>query len=354
MTYRVTVSASDASFACDEGESVLDAAERAGYAIPYSCRKGVCSTCEGGLRSGRANVRGHGSVSGPVDGVLLCQARPTSDVEIAPKRIERRERPIRRTLSATVFRTAEPAPDVTIVQLRFPSGVRVKFRAGQYLRVLMPDGDSRNYSMANPPKENDGAQLHIRRIPGGRFSEGVAAQLAKGDKLRIDLPYGEFVFNQDSDRPAILLATGTGFAPVKSLVEDQIRRASDRPVHLYWGARHREDLYLSDLPQKWSATLPWFSYTPVLSRPAADWDGRTGFVQHFALADYPDLSGHEVYACGSPEMIEAAREILVSAGGLGPENFLSDAFVPSGNAEVFADDATDADEHLQNPAEPSG
>ncbi|MES4889664.1 2Fe-2S iron-sulfur cluster-binding protein [Streptomyces sp. NPDC096012] len=336
MTYQVDVTGTGISFPCEPGETVLDAAERAGYAIPYSCRKGVCSTCEGALTSGRAETRGQGTAEGPAEAVLLCQARPRSDLGIAPRRIARRGAPERRTVTAKVQRVTRPAADVVALQLRLPTGLRAKFTAGQYLKVLLPDGDSRNYSMANPPHQNDSVHLHIRVVPGGRFSEGVLAALGKGDRLTVELPYGEFSVDPASDVPAILVATGTGFAPVKSIVEDQVRRRLDRPVHLYWGGRREEDLYLRDLAAGWADRLPWFGFTPVLSEPGPGWAGRTGWVHRAVLEDHPDLTRHEVYACGSPMMTDAARKDFVDLGGLAPERFHCDAFVPSGEPAPVA------------------
>ncbi|MDT7702464.1 MAG: 3-phenylpropionate/trans-cinnamate dioxygenase ferredoxin reductase component [Pseudonocardiales bacterium] len=336
MSHDVRVAGTEIVFGCEPDETVLDAAERAGFTMPYSCRKGVCSTCEGGLVAGAADVRGRGPLDGPVDGVLLCRTRPRSDLEIAPQRITRREPPARRTVTAKVHKITNPAPDVAVVALRFPTGVRAKFRAGQYLTVALPDGDSRNYSMANPPHQSDGALLHVRRVPGGRFSGELLDGLSKGDTLQVELPFGEFSLDHESDRPVVLVTTGTGFAPVKSIVEDQIKRGGDRPLHLYWGGRRAEDLYLADLPAQWADKHDWFSFTPVLSAPAAEWTGRTGYVHRAVLADHPDLRGHEVYACGSPAMTAAAREELVGTAGLAPDRFFSDAFVPSGDAEPVA------------------
>ncbi|MET8517905.1 2Fe-2S iron-sulfur cluster-binding protein [Streptomyces sp. NPDC005134] len=330
MMYQVDVADRGISFSCEPGETVLDAAERAGYTIPYSCRKGVCSTCEGTLVTGQADVRGQGTAEGPAEAVLLCQARPCSDVGIAPRRIAEWSAPARKTLTAKVHRVIRPAPDVVAVQLRLPTGQRAKFTAGQYLRVLLPDGDSRNYSMANPPHQNDTVLLHIRVVPGGRFSEGVVTGLEKGDLLTVELPYGEFSVDTESELPAVLLATGTGFAPVKSIVEDHIRHRAGRPLHLYWGGRREEDLYERDLAAGWAARLPWFTFTPVLSEPGPGWTGRTGWVHRAVLEDRPDLSGHEVYACGSPMMTGAAQQDFVSLAGLSPDRFHCDAFVPSG------------------------
>jgi CDP-4-dehydro-6-deoxyglucose reductase/3-phenylpropionate/trans-cinnamate dioxygenase ferredoxin reductase subunit len=231
----VRVAGTQIVFSCRPGETVLDAAERAGYALPYSCRKGVCTSCAATLTEGSAQVPGHPPTEAPADGVLLCRAVPRSPVEIAPTRIERSEPPTRRTMAATVHKISYPAPDVAVLALRYPIGKRVRFRAGQYLTVRLPDGDTRNYSMANPPWRNDAVSLHIRRVPGGRFSEGVLAGLRRGDQLTVELPFGEFTVDHDSTRPILLVVTGTGFAPAKSIIEDLIARRAARPVRLYWG-----------------------------------------------------------------------------------------------------------------------
>jgi CDP-4-dehydro-6-deoxyglucose reductase/3-phenylpropionate/trans-cinnamate dioxygenase ferredoxin reductase subunit len=335
VSHDVRVAGSEIVFGCEPGETVLDAAERAGYGMPYSCRKGVCSTCEGGLIAGTGEVRGRGTVEGPATGVLLCQTRPVSSIEIAPQRIVRSEPPARRTVEAKVHKITAAAPDVAVVALRLPAGVRVKFRAGQYLTVRLPDGDTRNYSMANPPHQSDGVVLHVRRVPGGRFSGEVLDGLAKGDTLTVELPFGEFALDHDSDRPVLLVATGTGFAPVKSMVEDQIKRTGDQRLHLYWGARSPDDLYLADLPDRWAAKYDWFSFTPVLSRPDPGWPGRSGYVHHAVLADHADLGGYDVYACGNPDMTAAARTDFAEAG-LDPDRFFCDAFVASGDAQPVA------------------
>lgn len=332
MDYRIRVAGSDVSFPCAADESVLDAAERSGFAFPYSCRKGVCNTCEGELIAGEVNLPSKGPVTGKT-AVLLCRARPRSDLDILPKRIERREPPVRKSLTAAVFRLARPAPDVAVLNLRFPIGVRAKFKAGQYLQICLPDGDRRNFSIANAPHVNDGVELHIRHIPGGRFSESVLTGIKPGDKLDLDLPFGDFFIRQDSQRQIILLATGTGFAPIKSMIEDALKRGNERPMRLYWGARRRSDLYLLDLPKKWAERASWFSFIPVLSEPEGEWQGRSGLVHQAVLDDYADLSGIDVYACGNPVMIAAAQAAFVGERGLPASRFYSDAFVQSGSPE---------------------
>jgi NAD(P)H-flavin reductase/ferredoxin len=335
MTFQIAIDESAIAFGCEPGETVLDAAERAGYSLPYSCRKGICSTCEAGLRHGKV-ASGASQMAAPAGGVLLCQARPQTDIVIHPKRIDRHDPTARKRITARVYRVGRPADDVFTLMLRFPAGIRARFKAGQYLRVSMPDGDTRNFSMANAPRESDGVQLHIRRIPGGQFSEGVLARLAKGDKLTVEIPYGEFYLRTGSDKPIVCLATGTGFAPIKSIVEDLIARGNTRRVRLYWGGRRRQDLYLLDVTDRWSARVPWLTFTPVLSEPDADWSGAAGLVHQAVLRDIPDLSGWQVYACGNPAMIRNAEQDFQALGGLPDGQFFADPFVPSGNPEAAA------------------
>ncbi|WP_454874383.1 2Fe-2S iron-sulfur cluster-binding protein [Paraburkholderia xenovorans] len=333
MDYQISVADSDIAFHCEAGETVLDAAERSGYSVPYSCRKGVCSTCEGGVVAGAGRSSVQGDVQGPAGHVLLCCLRPSSDMTIAPRKIDRREPVVRKTLDMSVYRITQPAADVSIVQLRLPTGVRAKFRAGQYLQIELEDGSRRNYSMANPPHESDSIQLHVRHVPGGRFSEGMLRRLDKGHKLRVELPFGEFSLQDDSTKPVILLATGTGFAPVKSIVEDAIKRRLDRPLTLYWGARRAEDLYLAELAQKWHDSGK-LKFAPVLSEPNADWNGRRGFVHEAVLEDFGSLDGYQVYACGNPAMTTAAHESFLKAG-LPDDDFFSDAFVHTDTAPAM-------------------
>ena len=329
MTFRISVHGSDIAFGCEAGETVLDAAERAGYSLPYSCRKGVCSSCEGRLCDGIVSA-GTRQLASPETDILLCQAKPLSDLLIHPKRIERRDPDARKTITASVYRITRPVDDVAILQLRFPAGIRAKFKAGQYLRIALPDGDTRNFSMANPPHESDGAQLHIRHVAGGYFSEGVLATLQPGDKLDVELPYGDFYLRTDSTRSIVCVATGTGFAPLKSMIEDLIKRGNKRPVHLYWGGRRSQDLYLADLAVKWAARVAWLAFTPVVSEPDAGWQGATGLVHHAVLKDQRDLSGAQVYACGNPLMIRSARRDFARSAGLPVDQFFADPFVPSG------------------------
>jgi NAD(P)H-flavin reductase/ferredoxin len=329
MTFTVRIADSEISFPCDPREFVLDAAERAGYSMPSSCRKGACNTCEAGLVDGEVEQRGRGRRTARDGLALMCRSQPRADLTIRPKRFERIDIFRRKTITARIFRLARPAPDVTLLTLRFPIGLRAPFKAGQYLQVIMEDDDRRNFSMANAARDNDGAELHIRHVPGGKFSVKTLSKLSLGDALQVELPNGDF-YLRASDRPVILLASGTGFAPIKSIIETAIHAGNRRPMHLYWGARTLEDIYLADLPARWAARLPWFSFTPVLSEPSSFWTGRTGLVHDAVREDRNDLSDTDVYACGNPLMVSAAQTYFTTGHGLLDAQFFADAFVESG------------------------
>jgi NAD(P)H-flavin reductase/ferredoxin len=329
MTFTVRVADLEISFPCESREFVLDAAERAGFSMPSSCRKGACNTCEAGLVSGEVEQRGRGRRTACDGLALMCRSQPRTDLTIRPKRFERINIFRRKTVTARIFRVAGPAPDVTILTLRFPIGLRAPFQAGQYLQVIMEDGDRRNFSMANAARDNDGAELHVRHVPGGKFSSGMLSRLSVGDPLPVELPFGDF-YLRTSDRFVVLLASGTGFAPIKSIIETSIHAGDRRPMHLYWGARNIEDLYLADLAAGWAVRHPWFSFTPVLSEPSASWTGRIGLIHDVVREDHIDLGGADVYACGNPLMVSAAQTHFTAGHGLPEAQFFADAFVPSG------------------------
>ena len=321
MSFTIRVAGSEVVFECREGQSVLEAALAAGWELPYSCRRGVCESCRARVVSGE--FAGPTALGGDA---LLCQAHPRSDLEIAPREVRRLDPGARKRIDAKVYRIERPAPDVAVVQLRFPAGVRVRFKAGQYLEVILADGSRRAFSMANPPHQNDGALLHVRVLPEGAFSHGVLSTLARGSPLTVEMPFGDFHL-REGDKPAILLAGGTGFAPMKAMVEDLIRRNVARKLALYWGARKAPDLYAADLPRKWAAQHAGLRFVPVLSEE--QWDGRTGLVHEAVMADFPTLATCEVYACGAPAMVEAARRDFTRRRGLPPAAFYCDPFAPA-------------------------
>ncbi len=325
MNFTISVEGRTINFPCERGETVLNAAQRAGYELPYSCRKGVCGTCKCKLVSGEMRAYSGDTLTESEKSagqILLCQARPRSDLLIAPREIKKIDPFARRTLTARVFRIMRVADDVTIVHLRFPAGIRIHFKAGQNLEVILPDGERRNFSMANPPHESDGVQLHIRHVSGGAFTGYVYNKVARGDLMHVELPFGDFAL-RESDKPALFVAGSTGFAPIKSIIEDAQRKGSRRKMTLYWGARAKRGLY-SELPRKWQADNPHFSYIPVLSdTPEAS--VRSGLVHAAVLADHRSLDGFQAYVCGPPVMTSAAKRDFLAAG-LPEQDFFVDAF----------------------------
>ncbi len=333
-THRIHITGIDVTVPCGESQTVLDAVREAGYEMPFSCNAGVCASCKGRVVSGRISPGAVGDHTLTAEElasghVLFCQARPLSDITIEPRHIEKTDPTARRRLDAKVMRIDRLASDVVRLKLRFPAGEKVKFKAGQYLQVLLPDGQRRSFSMANPPHQNDGAELHIRLLEGGAFSQTLANDLKAGDVLRVEIPHGDFFIREEgAGAPIIMLASGTGFAPIKSMLEDGFRQGRMQDVTLYWGARTQKDLYLLDLPTGW-ASRPGFRFVPVLSdaAPDAGWTGRTGFVHQAVLEDHATLASHQVYACGAPAMVSAARTDFIDQRGLSANAFFCDAFV---------------------------
>ena len=321
------------SFDCGAHDNLVSAAERAGWVLPSSCRAGACGSCEGQVAQGSFVVPGRNgdgdALTAPACGVKLCRARPRADLRIVPRGFAPLDEKARKPLVAQVLKIEKPSAEVAVVQLRVPAGVRAQFRAGQYLQVLLEDGQERCFSMANPPQASDGVELHVRYLPGGRFAEAVFHGMKPGDAVQLRLPLGEF-YVRESDRPIIFLAGGTGFAPVQAMVEDLIRRGVQRPMEIYFGARNPELLYREALVQQWRQKRPELRYVPVVSRQAPEqgWQGRTGRVHEAVLQDHATLAGHEVYACGAPGMIEVAREAFLRAG-VAANDFHCDAFVSS-------------------------
>lgn len=321
MAHRVRIIPSGHEFAVESGETVLEAALRHGHMLPYGCRNGTCRACLGELRSGELSYP-----AGPPTALtredaaagraILCQAQPQSDCEIEIREIDRPDDIVIRTLPARVAEREALAHDVTRLWLRLPAAERLVFLAGQYIDLLLRHGRRRSFSLANPPDADRCLELHVRELPGGHFSEHLLAQIQAKTMLRFEGPLGAFYLREESDRPIILMAGGTGFAPIKSMIEHALARGIDRPMHLFWGVRARRDLYLGELAARWAAEYGHITFTPVLSEPGADddWDGATGWVHEAVLAAHPDLSGHQVYMAGPPPMIAAARSAFAAAG----------------------------------------
>lgn len=336
MSITVTLQPSGRSFPVQRDEPILAAALRAGIGLPYGCKDGACGSCKCRMLEGRVIHGAHQlkalSVEEEENGyALTCCATPQTDVVLEARTVAGvGELPVRR-LPARVTRIDKPAADVAIVKLQLPANDALRYHAGQYIDVLLRDGSRRSYSMANAPHtqgDKPWIELHIRHLPGGLFSDQVFGAMKEKDILRLEGPFGSFFLREESSKPIVLLASGTGFAPIKALIEQLIFKGSDRPVVLYWGCRSRADLYLHETALELASQLPSLRYVPVLSEPLASdaWEGRTGFVHHAVMADWPDLSAHQVYACGAPVMVESAQRDFTVRCGLPADEFYADAF----------------------------
>jgi CDP-4-dehydro-6-deoxyglucose reductase len=310
------------------GETLLSAALRQGIGLPYGCRDGKCGSCSARLLEGQVDYprgRPEALENQPGDTCLTCQATPLSDLVIEVREVVATAQIEIRTLPCRVVVKERLNHDVMRLYLKLPEQQRLQFQAGQYLDFILRDGRRRAFSIANAPHDDELIELHVRRVPGGEFTDYVFEQLTEKSILRIQGPLGTFVLREDSPRPIIMMGGGTGFAPLKGMIEHAIHIGSERPINLYWGARSRRDLYLPELVEQWSRTIPSFIYVPVLSEPDPDWTGRSGLVHEAVVTDHPDLSGFDVYMSGPPAMVEAGR-VAFEARGLTREQMFSDAF----------------------------
>lgn len=331
MTYQVTLNPSGHSFAVEENALLLDAGLAQGIGLPYGCKSGVCGSCKAKVVSGTVS---HGTANelalSPAErdqGItLLCCASARSDLTLEIREAPGADDFPVKTMPARVQTMTVAAPGVMIVQLKLPASDRLRFRPGQYVHILLKDGQKRSFSIANAPQVEDTLELHIRQVAGGQFTEQVFSSMKPRDILRLEGPLGSFYLDEDSTAPIIFLAGGTGFAPVKAMVEHAINRGITRPMHLYWGAGTPDGLYLDALAKDWAERRADFRYTPVVSGAADGWSGRTGLVHRALMDDYADLSGHQVYACGAPAMVDAARSDLVNQRALPTAAFFADAF----------------------------
>jgi CDP-4-dehydro-6-deoxyglucose reductase len=337
MSHQISITPSGHNFVAESDETILEAALRQGLTMPYGCRDGACGACKGKVLSGtvdHGNAQAHAlSDAEKADGIaLFCCAKAQSDLKLECKQVSLATDIPVKTLPSRIEKMERLAPDVIDMHLRLPANERLQFLAGQYIDILLKDGKKRSFSLANAPHDDALLQLHIRHVPGGLFTDQVFSTMKVRDILRFNGPHGSFYLREDSKKPMIFLAGGTGFAPIKGLVEHAIAEKCTRPIYIYWGAKARVDLYMPDLPEQWAAAHANIKFVPVLSEPAADdaWTGRTGLVHQSVTVDHQNLSDFQVYACGSPGMIDAAKQDFLAAG-LPEEEFFADAFTFSTN-----------------------
>jgi CDP-4-dehydro-6-deoxyglucose reductase len=338
MPHTVTIQSSGHTFTVNDGETVLAAALREGIVIAYGCRHGVCGTCKGRLLEGAVDygiyqAHAMSEAEKRAGMALFCQAKPLADLTIQCREIGSAVKGIQiKMLPARVVRLQRAATDVMLLDLKLPARERLQFLAGQYIDLLLRGGIRRSFSMANAPRGDGFLQLHLRDY-GGPFSQHVFGVMKEKDIIRFEGPFGTFFLREENAKPIVLVASGTGFAPIKAIVEHALDTGVGRPMTLYWGCRVRSDLYMHELAEIWHRKGK-LRYVPVLSEaPASDhWSGRTGFVHRAVMEDFPDLSGHQVYACGAPLMVEAAHRDFTSTCGLPDEEFFSDSFTPAPEA----------------------
>lgn len=332
MPFTISLQPGGQQLPIESDQTILEAALAAGFVVPYGCRDGACGACkarieQGTIEQGAVSATALTSSERAEGMALLCKAHAQSDLTITVRNLTRTgDLPIKK-LPCRVQSIERVASDVIVLKLRLPASDPFRFRAGQYIDFLLDGGRRRSFSIANAPTGADHLELHVRRIEGGSFTGHVFETMKEKDILRFEGPLGSFGLDA-GERPAVLIAGGTGFAPIKSMVEELIASGRQRALTLYWGARTREGLYMNELVRSWEQSLPGFRYVPVLSEatPADSWTGRTGLVHHAVMADLPDLSRHEAYACGSPAMIDAARADFINTCGLPADAFFADAF----------------------------
>ena len=337
MSYQVTIKASGKQFEVNADENVLEAALRHNIQLPYGCKNGACGSCKGKVLEGQVTHGQHSeSAMSRADetggATLFCCAHPLSDLLIEAREVQGAGDIAIRKVPCRVNAIYRHGSDVAILKLQLPASERFQFLAGQYLEFLLKDGQRRAYSIANAPEQEGPLELHIRHLPGGLFTDFVFAAkdpaLKEKDILRFEGPLGSFFLREDSKKPIIFVAAGTGFAPIKSIIEQMQAKKIQRPISLYWGGRRPSDLYMNSLCETWAQDLPDFKYIPVISDalPEDAWDGRSGFVHEAVMTDHPNLKDFQVYACGAPVMVNAARQDFSSKCHLPEEEFFADSF----------------------------
>ncbi len=333
--FTVTLKPSGNSFKVSSDESILEAALRQGIGLPYGCRNGACGSCKGTLVSGDFDYgeyqeRTLRPEEKAVGKALFCVGKARSDLTLEVKEITSTGDIQIRTMPCRVEKVEKPAPDVAVLSLKLPAQERLQYMAGQYLDILLKDGKRRSFSMANAPHHDQYVELHIRHIADGQFTSFVFNEMRDRAILRFEGPLGSFFLREESDKPIIFVAGGTGFAPIKAILEHAFFKHIDREMVLYWGCRTRADLYMADLPAQWAKEHPNFTFIPVLSDPKAEdnWQGRAGFVHQAVVDDFASLAGYQVYACGAPVMIEVGQQAFIERG-LPEDEFFADSFTYS-------------------------
>jgi CDP-4-dehydro-6-deoxyglucose reductase len=329
MSYTITVNPSGRTFQAKPSQTILEAAIAAGINIPYECRNGTCGSCKSKLSAGKVMLEGYQqsvlSDSEKAEGwTLCCKALATEDLTIEVSELMVDETLVPKITPVRVEVLEELNNDVMKMIIKLPGSKTLKYKAGQYIEFLLPNGSRRAFSIANAPNESF-LELHLRLIEGGKFTNFVFKEMKEKSIHRVEAPMGQF-FLRESDRPIIFVAGGTGFAPIKSIIEDMIVKKISRPIYLYRGVRSHEDLYMNQLPEQWKTQLDIFTYVPVYSEIVDESNKlRTGFVHQAVLDDFKTLKDFQVYCSGAPVMVDIACNTFIQQG-LPEDEFFSDAF----------------------------
>ncbi len=336
MAFKVKVQPSGHEFEAEAGETILDAAMRQSIELPYGCRSGVCGSCVGSI------VNGQVSYEEPPKALtddmikenktLFCRARAASDLEIRVDEIEDLADIEIKNLRCRVEAKDQLCHDVISLKLKLAGDERLQFHAGQYIEFILEDGKRRAFSIANAPHEDELIELHIRHIEGGMFTDFLFEKMPDKSMLRIEGPLGSFFLREESERPIIFVGGGTGFGPIKAMIEHAIYVGLKQPIHVFMGVRALRDLYMGDLIKAWQEK--GIKFTPILSEPldGDNWQGETGFVHEAVANAYSDLSGFDIYMCGPPPMVTAAVELFSKQKAI-TDQMYSDAFEYSKDAQ---------------------
>jgi len=336
MSYTIKIEPSGLQISCQEGESILDAALRNGINLHYGCRNAVCGVCKGVLLEGSVDYAdfetpGISETERRQSYALFCRAIPTSDIRIEAEHVVNPETIAIKSVIASVESITHLTPDTILLRLRPDKEQQIEFLAGQYIDILLQDGRRRSFSIANAPSSSALIDLHIRHNKTGNYTHYIFNEMQEKESLSIEGPFGSFYFREQSSCPIIFMAGGTGFGPIKAIIEHAMAEGIVRPMYLYRGARTAEDLYMEDVIESW---LPRsnMTYIPVLSEAGSDsnWQGRTGLVHEAIVKDFNDLQNYEVYSCGPPAMVRAGREAFTSIG-LAENHYYCDAFEKAGD-----------------------
>ena len=334
MTFQISIQPSGRTFAVEPGEAMLSAGIRQGIGLPYGCKDGACGSCkcrklEGTVVHGTHQSKALSDTEEANGFVLTCCGFPHSDVVLESRQVTEAGAFAIRKMPSRVMAIERKSHDVMAIKLQLPANDPFAYHAGQYVEFILRDGARRSYSMANAPHNGPAVELHIRHMPGGKFTEHVFGAMKEKEIQRIEGPFGSFFLRENSEKPMVLLASGTGFAPIKALIEHMQFQGITRAATLYWGGRRPEDLYMDDWVRAKLLEMPNLAYVPVISNATMEdaWTGRGGFVHRAVLEDLPDLSGYQVYACGAPVVIDSARKDYSELAGLPEEEFYADSFI---------------------------